>query len=247
MQAIINEPYAASRARLGTLANLAGFVTLVSGFLIAQLWQEYILVAYLLLIGGFIAFNVGKHNAMRWGRWARLPRADEALTRVLKGLDHKYQLFSYAEELPADHVLLTPFGVMVLEVRPFFGRIFVQGDRWKRPANLMGFLQFFAEGSLGSPSREARQKAERLTELLAAQLGDADSAIPVHAAVVLTHPRVELQLNEPGTPVVKLGELRGLLRQMAGDLPKLTPLRHRQIAQTLRDLLSVKAERQVKK
>ena len=236
MQAIVNEQYAASRARIGSLANLAGIVTLVGGFAIAQIWQDYILVAYALLIGGFIAFNIGKRNAMRWGRWARLPRADVALTKALKGLDNKYQLFSYLEGVPTDHLLLTPYGLTVLEVRPFFGRLTVNGDRWKRPASFIGFLQFFAEGSLGSPSREARENSERVSELLVHQLGEIGKEVPVNAAVVLTHPRVELVLDDPGVPVVKIGDLRSLLRGMAADAPKLPPLRHRQIAQALRDM-----------
>ncbi|MBI2940138.1 MAG: NERD domain-containing protein [Chloroflexi bacterium] len=234
MQTIINERLVAQRGRIGGLATGAGFVALIAGFIISLQWQELILVSYALLIAGFIAFNVGKYHSMRWGRWGRQPRPDEAIVGQLKSLDQKYQLFSWVPELPADHILLTPHGVTVLEVRPFIGEIFTAGDRWWRQRGLWGFLQFFAEGSLGNPAREAQRDVTAIKEYLAERLGGEAESVPVDALIVFSHPRVRLHVEDPAVPVVQMRDLKATIRR-PDSRAKLAPALHRQVSQALRE------------
>ena len=222
MQVTTNESFAHRRGLIGRLGTIAGFVVLVGGMYVSlqqpqnpgQIW-----LPWLTLVLGIILLNIGKYNSMRWGT---NPRVDRAIALALKTFDHRYHLYNFVPTLPADHVLVTPHAVVVLEARPFFGNIIHDHSHWKRPLNLGGLLQLFTDGGIGNPTKEAQKDAEGVQRFLNEHLGEAvASTIPVLPMIVCTNPRLKLTVNDPDVPVVQLPDLRGALRQ--GKDPRRIP------------------------
>ena len=236
MQTTINEQFARRRARIGRWSTILGFAVLLGGMYVSLTMQrperpEQLLIPWLALVLGIILLNIGKYHTIRWGT---NPRVDQALVRALKGLDHRYHLYSFVPDLPAEHILVTPQGIIVLEPRPFIGEIIHEGRSWRRPMNLSGLLQRFADGGLGNPTTEALQEAAALRTTLKERLGEqVGSSIPIFPMVVLTNPRVKLRLNNPEVPVVMLADIRAGVRQLR-DSPKMPTDIQRQLARVLR-------------
>lgn len=213
MQQTVNESFVATRSRLGGLSMIAGFVVLVVGFVIslsAPTRPELLAVPWITLGVAVFLLNLGKFYQSRYGL-----RPDRLLLQSLKGLDGKYHLFSFVKEIPTEHVLLTPNGVVVLELRPFTGDVINEGDKWSRPVNPSGILHLFSDGSLGNPTKDAAQDVTAVRKVLRERLGDqVADAVPMAAIIVFTNPRVKLQVSEPAVPVVLLSDLRGELRKL---------------------------------
>ena len=237
MQITTNEKFVSRRSIIGRWATIIGFLVLIAGMYVSlqqpqrpeQLW-----VPWTTLIVGIIALQVGKYHTMRWGT---NPRVDHALAKALKGLDNRCHLYNFIADVPAEHVLVTPQGVVVLEPRPFIGEVIHEGHTWKRPINPKGILQRFADGGLGNPTQEALRDADAIQRMLRDRLGDqVASTIMVFPIIVMTNSRLSLQLSKPDVPVVLLSDLRGAVRQLK-DARKLTTDVQRQLDRALRSEL----------
>lgn len=174
-----------------------------------------ILVSYAALVVGYLLISVGKGS---WLRFSVRPRADEVLAINLKTFDTRAILFNYVSNLPVDHLLLTPNGCVVVETRPYIGDIVVTGDRWSRKRGLFGWLQFISEGALGNPTKDALRGVESVRAMLAQRLGAEIAAqIPVEPAVVFTHSRVSLSIENPTIRVCHARDCRGELKALLGS------------------------------
>jgi hypothetical protein len=221
-----NEGFVKNRSRIAKYATLLGFLALIGGFLISlqvtseggqagvagsEMWK--IFGAYASLLVGIIAVNVGRYNNNRWGR---RPREEEVLETNLKGLDYKFQLFNYQNHLPVDHLMLSPFGLFVIETRPQYGQIEVNGDKWKRKGGVWALVQVFAEGGLGNPGKETLKAVEAVRKMLANVLPENEAAaVAVEPVVVFTSSMAKLSVNEPSVPVVLPKDLKAFLRAPA--------------------------------
>lgn len=239
MQITTNDSFASRRALIGRWSTILGFAVLIVGMYISLQQPQrptsnslelLLFVPWVTLFLGIILLNVGKYHSSRWGT---NPRVDKALSRALKGLNDRYHLFNFISDLPAEHVLVTPQGVIVLEPRPFIGEVMHEGNQWRRPINFQGLLQRFADGGIGNPTREALKSAAAIQNTLRERLGDdVGGSIMVLPIIVMTNDRVKLQMSDPEVPVVKLADLRGGLRQIK-DGHKLTADVHRQLVRAL--------------
>ena len=240
MQVVTNQKFVKSRARLGRLATLLGFACLAGGFVVTLYstgsetdnpYGMWIMVgSYLALIAGLMALNVGRFNSSRWGK---RPREEEVIEKSLKGLDYKYRLLNYLPNVPADHVLLTPYGLFIIETRPHFGDIVNNGSRWRRKGGIMPFLMAISEGGLGNPTRDALQSVAAVKKTLTDELGPDDSPkVPVQPAIVFTSPLAKVEAAEPAVPVVEPKDLRSFLRG-PGTEQKLSPDLYRKLVQSL--------------
>ncbi len=238
MQITTNEAYVKRRATIGLVGTIAGFVVLGLGMFISiqqtqhpeemQTWVA--LVPWVTLGLGILALNVGKYYAMRYGT---RPRVDRALAQALKGLDHRYHLYNFGPNLPAEHVLVTPNAVVTLETRPFIGDVIHQGERWTRPFSLFGMLQRLTDGGLGNPTAEARRNADAVRNVLRERLGDEiGKSVAVVPIIVFTNPRVKLQVTDPAVPVVLLADLRGAIRRLK-ESGRLAPEVQRRLTRAL--------------
>ena len=240
MQVVTNQKFVKSRARLGRFATLLGFAFLAGGFVVTLFFtgsgeeNPYVMwimtASYLGLIAGLMALNVGRFNSSRWGR---RPREEEVIEKNLKGLDYKYRLLNYLPNLPVDHLLISPYGLFVIETRPQFGDIVNKGSRWRRKGGIMPILMALSEGGLGNPTRDALQSVAAMKKLLVDELGlDDASKVPIQPAIFFTSHLAKVESVEPAVPVVDAKDLRGFLRS-TGTEQRLSPDLYRKLVQAL--------------
>ena len=164
--------------------------------------------SYLLVLLGFVIGSVGNRQM---NRWVNEPRADQALSRALRGFDDRYYLYHYT--LPADHVLLAPYGLFVIKAKGLEGRIRCLKDRWRRDFSLLRLLRGFGPEPLGNPTKETRREMERLSEYIAERLPGEE--VEVKGIIVFTHPQVQLEMEGATLPTLPLRGLKSHLRKAA--------------------------------
>jgi len=207
MRVILNEKLVKRQAAIGKWASLIGMGTLLAGLVVSWRWPHQIIISFGCLIFGFMLASIGSYNM---NRWVKQPRADQVLTRVLKGFDNKHTLYHYT--LPATHVLLAPSGLFVFTVKDHDGEIRCEGERWHQKFHWGQLLLFFGREGLGNPTREVREEMERLRRFLDSKLPEVD--VPIEGIIVFTNPRARLELIDPAVPVMSSNKLKNHLRQM---------------------------------
>ena len=207
MKVIINEKLVKRQATIGKWASLIGMGALLAGLVVSYRWPDQMVVSFGCLIVGFMLASVGTYNM---NRWVKEPRADQALSKALKGFDNKHFLYHYT--LPAAHVLLAPSGLFVFTVKGHHGEIRCEGEKWHHKFNWGRLLLFFGQEGLGNPTREVRGEMERLRRFLDSRLPEAD--VPIEGLIVFTNPRARLELIDPAVPVVSSNKLKTFLRQL---------------------------------
>jgi len=207
MKVIINEKLVKRQATIGKWASLIGMGALLAGLVVSYRWPNLITVSFGCLIVGFVLASIGTYNM---NRWVKEPRADQALTKALKGFDNKHFLYHYT--LPAAHVLLAPSGLFVCTVKDHQGEIRCEGEKWHQKFNWGRLLLFFGREGLGNPTREVRGEIGRLRHFLDEKLPEAD--VSIEGLIVFTNPRARLDLIDPAVPVVSSNKLKTFLRQL---------------------------------
>lgn len=214
MQIVTNQKFISNRVTFARWGSVLGFLTLLGGFVISLLGPEWILPSYVALIFGFMLFNVSRYNSIRFGI---RPREDEILANSLKGLDYKYRLVNYSDEVPVPHFLLSPYGVYVLETRHHWGDIRNQGKNWKHRRGFWEWMRTIAVGSIGNPSQDALRGVATIRKHLQERLGDEQAAqVSVEGVVVFTSARAQVTAVEPLVPVVSPKDLRSYVRSPQG-------------------------------
>ncbi len=205
-----------ARVRLARTGSMVGLLIVFAGLLLFLIPQGY-LWSFLVVILGFIIGSIGNRQM---NRWTVGPRADQALSRALRKLDDEHHLYNYL--LPADHLLLTPYGLFVLKVKRVDGRIRCIDDRWSRGFSLLRLLRGFAPEPLGNPTGEVRKEIERLRSYLSSRLPGQE--VEVQGVIVFTEPKVQLEVKGASLPVLPLRSLRPYLRKAArgGEIPRET-------------------------
>ena len=208
MKVVVNEKLVKRQAAIGKWASLLGMGALLAGLFVSWRWPNQLTVSFGCLILGFILASIGTYNVNRWGKE---PRADQALTKALKGFDNRHLLYHHT--LPAAHVLLAPSGLFVFTVKDHYGEIRCEGEKWRHKFNWGRLLLFFGQEGLGNPTREVRGEIERLRRFLDSRLPEADD-VPLEGLIVFTNPRARLELIDPAMPVVSSNKLKTFLRQL---------------------------------
>ncbi len=226
MKILNNEPLIRRRSRTAQIANLAGLITLGAGLVISLVKPEWAIYTLGLLVIGVIASQYGIVQAFKY---ARKPRPDEELASALKGLDDRFRLYNF--HLPADHVLLTPRGILTLVLKSVDGKITCEGKSCKqqRRLSLGRLLRLFSPESLGNPVKEAQWEAEALARWLSQRF---DGTAPeVQAAVVFLSPKAELDVRNPDVTIVRAKALKDTLRKT--DRRAFSAEEHRHLARLL--------------
>lgn len=183
------------------------------------------LISWGFLLAGFV---VAMASVRVGNRFVRPPRADSLLDKVLKGLDNRYVAYHYL--LPADHVLLTPSGLIVLRMQEQHGRVSVHGERWRQHSFWQRMRVLFGEVGLGNPAR----KLQREIDAVRKALGEEDET-PVDGLVVFYSGKVELEAQNPEFPTVLPDDLKATIRSMAEAHPALPSRRHKTLVAALSD------------
>ncbi|MGD2156703.1 MAG: hypothetical protein PVG14_04815 [Anaerolineales bacterium] len=167
------------------------------------------------LLVGFILSQIGIYFTNRWGR---RPRPDEHLDQALKGLNKQYKLFHY--ETPASHLLVGPAGVWVLLPKNQRGTITYQKKRWRQKGGglLLSYLKIFAQEGLGRPDLEIQSETEAVNRFLEDKLADSEVP-PIRAALVFTHPDVEVEADDAPVPTLHALKLKDFIRKTAKSDP----------------------------
>lgn len=215
MKSIIDAPKVTRRARFANIASLSGLLTLLASTLLPYFVPRSQLIASVLLLLGLFTAMVGIYFA---NRWVRKPRPEAVLDAELKSLSNSYRLYHYTHKA-ADHLLLTPFGVTVLETVNLEGRFVYRNGRWREYMRLGRAIRYIVEEHLGDPIKAALSAQEYLKREFTQKL-EGGEAIPVNAIVVFTHPRCVLELDETPIPVVKADHLKRIIPQKGTKLPE---------------------------
>jgi hypothetical protein len=161
------------------------------------------------LVLGFIMTQIGLSFSNRWGR---SPRPDEQLDSALKGLPADSAIYHYTTAVP--HLLAGPMGLWVLLPYSQGGKLAFKNNRWRLSGG--GFVQWylgiFGQGGIGRPDLEAAYQVEAMKRHLAKNMGEG-SVPQVHAALVFSNDRIEIDGNEAPVPALQIRKLKDFMRQ----------------------------------
>jgi len=198
-------------ARIGSTITIVSLVILGGGMYITFARPDQFYLSIIALLVGFLLSQVGIFYSSRWGR---RPRPDELLDQSLKGLDNHYALYHY--QTPVAHLLVGPAGIWILFSKYQRGTITYQKNRWRQKGGgpLQAYLRLFAQEGIGRPDLEIDSDIERLGRYLKKKLPDMELP-PIQAALVFTHPDIEIEADEAPAPTLFIKKLKDFIRKTA--------------------------------
>ncbi len=234
MRYTTNDKLIERQSKIARYATFGGLAVLLASLVTSFTGNFPIIVAYGLLFVGFALAYVG---AMLANKWIKEPRADNALAKALKGLDNKNHLYNYL--LPANHVLLTPTGLLVFKVKSNDGKITCQGDKWYTAFRWSRLFGGMGQEPLGTPSADLLKDIAKIKQLLTDKVENA-ALVPVDGFVVFTDPKADLMAENPAVPVVRVEDLKDAFRKSKRG-PVLPPKVFEAVGQALDEEANAKA------
>lgn len=212
MRIVTNERHIRKYARAGQITSLAGLLFLLGGLVISFVRPEQLPLYMAALLLGFVLSQVG---IFLGNRYARSPRADQALNAALKGLDRQYTLYHYIA--PTAHFLTGPTGMWILLPKPQRGQITYGKGRWRQRGGLfLSYLRIFAQEGIGRPDLEIGSEIDALQKFLRKELPDHELPQP-NAVLVFTNPRAEIAVEDAPIPTVPIDDLKIVVRSQAKE------------------------------
>jgi len=203
MKIIIDRQKINTRAFMANFASVGGLLLLLASVLIPLFLPGWINLSSILFVIGLGAAMIGIYFA---NRWVRKPRPEESLDKALKSLDDHFHIYHYPS-LPCDHILLTPTGLIALEVVNLNGSFSYRNGKWKEAMTIGRALRYIVEERVGDPVGFSQAIVEDLERRLEGEL-KGEFKIPIRALTVFTHPAVELDIEKPTIPVCRIEKLR---------------------------------------
>jgi len=214
MKVVIDDKVIKRNAKIGQILTIVSLATLGAGMFITFQRPELLGVSIGALLLGFLLSQVGIYFTNKWGR---SPRPDEQISLALKGLDNRYSLYHY--QTPVSHLLVGPAGVWVLIPKHQRGTITYRKNRWKQSGGgiIQSYLKIFAQEGIGRPDLEIQSDTEGMEKYLKKQLPD-DTEIPeIQAALVFSHPEVDIQVEDAPAPTLTAKKLKDMIRKKAKE------------------------------
>lgn len=243
MKVVTNEALASRRRRQALLASMAGVSILIVGLLVnlraaggGQDARQQLMLAYAALVGGSVLSWIG---VVLTDRWAGRPRGDEALEAGLKGAGAAYKLYNWV--LPAEHVLLTPWGLAVFTVFNHEGPVAIRGKRWRDARPFYRRLLSFGRRAVRDPRGALRLETGALARALL-ERDEALGEVTIEGVALFSHPALRLSVQEPSLPVVTLTTLRDWLRQEAAERESLSAGQRRRLQRALDEMAAERLE-----
>lgn len=211
MRIVRHKDYIKQRKRQARIFAFLGFIILTSSLLIAW-YPDFLIMAYIAMLAGFILFNMGMQQL---GKWSRNPRNDQLIDHQLKSLGDRYVTVHYADfgKQRVEHVVVHPGGLLVVTAREIDGTIEKRGARWRRKGGAFRRLFGFSGPQLGNPSFETDASVERVRAFLEQEQLELD----VEGTIVFVHPNTELDVEDPDYPVLHGDELSGFVQGLPAD------------------------------
>lgn len=226
MRVLANERLINNRSSWSSRLMLVGFGLIIASALLTWFSNtdpanpriDYFLFAYGALFGGFIVFNIGAGMA---AKWKREPRADQVVIDTLRTLDNRNRLYSYI--LPAEQVLLAPWGVLVFQVRRLAGQFTNSDGKWSHKRGLLQMLRFAAEEQVGNPTRDVQQDMAAIQSFISKNLPADHDEIPIDGLIIFSSPQAQLTLENPTVPVLDAKGAKNWVRQWTARGDRLSP------------------------
>ena len=225
MHVVTHTVLATRRRRQALVLSLGGTAVLVAG-LILNLRSQFGPALIALAVGAGLSWA----GVALADRWVAVPRPDRAIADGLKERTGRvFRLYNWV--LPADHVLLAPWGLTVFAVYNQDGPVIIQGPRWRDGRPL--WQRFFRLGR-----RPVKHPAALLSyetdDLRAAVAGQDETLadVPIEGVAVFTNRAVDLRVARPDVPVLRAADLRDWVKQ-AMKRPRLSADRHKRLERAL--------------
>lgn len=185
----------------GASPNLAGLV---------------FLFGYPLLAIGVILSKRGSFNNRRYGvGTVNIKSEGQMIDDALKGVPTRYHLYNYINfgGLVVDHLLVTPIGLMVINIKPYTGKVKVGHDNYRRKNSVIASIASFGEPALGNPSRETANIVKKIRAWFEQQGYD----LPTDGVVVFPFSEI-IGAEEMSFPVCHIGDLKQAIRGWGTEL-----------------------------
>ncbi len=140
-------------------------------------------------------------------RWVRRPRPEDSLDKALKAFDDNYHIFHYTRSLPCDHFLLTPTGLIALEVVNLNGAFFYRNGRWKEAMTVGRALRYIVEERVSDPVAFSKAMDQELRHRLDQEFAG-QVVTPIKTLTVFTHPAAALEVQGAAIPACTIDKLR---------------------------------------
>lgn len=218
-----------ARAQLANLASIGGLLLLLASVVIPLFVSPWGNFSWILMIVGLGLAMVGIYYA---NRWVRKPRPEDSLDTALKSFDDHYHLYHYPTSLPCDHILLSPAGLVALEVVNLSGSFYYRKGRWKEAMTIGRALRYIVEERVDDPVIFSQALVQELNERIEKEF-KGEIVVTIKALTVFTHPAVELEIEGTSIPACKLEKLR---KQIAMVSEKLTAEHYGELSVFLENL-----------
>lgn len=215
MISIADRPKLKSMATFTNVLAVGGFMTLLGSVILPYFKPEFTTVAYGLMGGGIILSVVGIYLA---NRWVRPPRPEKSLDEALKKFPNSFRLYHYSG-LPCRHILLTPFGIVLLHIINWEGVFTYKNGRWKERINLGRAIRYPLEQHLGDPTKTALTVEQAVKEFFKNTLSEHD-ALHFYSMVVFLHPKIRLDVENPTIPVFSIDVLKKKIPAKGEKMPE---------------------------
>lgn len=227
-QNIVNEPFLKKRAKWAKWGSLIGIGALFVGLMTTT---QAPLLAYAFLLVGLFGATFGAYMA---SHYVREPRADQVVGTALDALDKRYAAYHYY--LPANHVIVSHFGLTVIMPRSHDGEITFQDGRWRHKAGWRKVFQFFGEPSLGKPERDLADEIKSTKGWIDEVLPEDN--VPVNGLILFTNPNVRLYTKDAPVPTAKSEDLPEFMRQGLKGQPLLTTAKQKELRRILDEVVA---------
>ncbi len=221
-----------ARAQAANFASVGGLILLLVSVAVPLFIPKSSGFSTILMIVGAVGSMVGIYFA---NRWVRKPRPEDSLDKALKSLDDHYRIYHYPSSLPCDHILLTPTGLLAMEVTNLSGYFSYRNGRWKESMTFGRALRYIVEERVNDPVALSAAMVQEIKSRIEKEFAGTISA-PVKALTVFTHPATELDVEGGPIPACKIEKLR---KQVTIPGERLSPETYEKISSWL-DRLTVR-------
>jgi hypothetical protein len=203
MKIYIDRQKVNARAQGAQFASVGGLLLLLASVIIPLFLPGWAGFSWVLLVIGLGTAMVGIYLA---NRWVRKPRPEESLDKALKSFDDHHHIYHYPS-LPCSHILLTPTGLIALEVVNLSGSYSYWNGKWKEAMTIGRALRYIVEEHVDDPVKFSQEIVLYLKARIEKEF-NGEVVVPIKTLTVFTHPIVELEIDGTAVPVCKLEKLR---------------------------------------
>lgn len=203
-----------ARASAANFASIGGLLALLVSVVLPLFVAPAANYTWIVSIAGAAIAMLGIYLA---NRWVRKPRPEDSLDRALRSFDDRFHIFHYPD-LPCEHVLLTPSGIMAFDVVNLDGSFSFRDGRWKEAMTIGRALRYIVEPRVVDPRAFAQNVEQELGDRFRREFG-AEFVVPIRGLTVFTHPGSELEVQGSALPACKPDKLRKQVPSNASKLP----------------------------